>query len=407
KAAEEILALINKLALAVDVNDRAVLKNAITTCMRGKVAAVARDKLAEVAIDAIRHVAEKRGNTWSVDIDHVQINKTPGKSLGETKLIRGLIIDKEVTHPAMPKRVEKPSILLLDRPLEIEKAEMNAEIRIRDPTQMKAFLDEESKMLKSMVDKIKAAGANLVICQRGIDDIVQHFLAREGIMAARRVKRSDVERLARACGGRVITNIDSLEAGDLGRAKLAEERKIGDDKLIFIEGCANPKSVGVLIRGGLQRFVDEAERALRDALHVIADIYECNKVVAGGGAFETELAKRLRWYAAKVGGKEQLAIESFANSLEIIPRTLAENAGLDPLDIIVALRASHDKSDGIWNGVDVFSGKVRDMMKAGVIEPLRVKEQAIKSAVEVASMILRIDDSIVASKSEQPNRQKG
>jgi chaperonin GroEL (HSP60 family) len=302
----------------------------------------------------------------------------------------------------MPKRVEKAKIMLLDFPLEIEKTEMSAEIRIKDPRQMKAFLDEESRMLKEMVDKVKAVGANVLLCQKGIDDIAQHYLAKEGMLAVRRIKSSDMQKLARATGAKVANSLESLKESDLGYAELVEERKYGDDKLVFIEGCKDPRSVAIFLRGGLERFVDEAERAIHDALSVVADVYEHPKIVAGGGAPEAEVAKQLRDYASKVGGREQLAIEAFADAIESIPRTLAENAGIDPIDIIVALRAAHDKSEGCWSGVNVYTGKVADMMAADVIEPLSVKEQAIKSAVEAASMILRIDDVIAAEKPKGP-----
>jgi chaperonin GroEL (HSP60 family) len=299
---------------------------------------------------------------------------------------------------AAPKTIKNPKIALLDCALEIEKTEFSAEIKITDPTQMKAFLDEETQLMKEMVDKIKAAGANVVLCQKGIDDTAQHFLAKEGIMAVRRIKKSDMEKLSRATGGRIVTNLEDLRPEDLGFASLVEERKIGEDRMVFIEGCKDPRSVAILIRAGLERLVDEAERALKDSLSVVADVVAKNKIVAGGGATETEIAKRLKDYASKVGGREQLEIEGFAESIEVIPKTLAENSGLDPIDIMVSLRSAHEKKDGLWYGVDVFSGKAEDMMKAGVIEPLKVKEQAIKSATEAATMILRIDDVIAAAK---------
>jgi chaperonin GroEL (HSP60 family) len=269
---------------------------------------------------------------------------------------------------------------------------------------MKAFLDQETKMLKGMADKIKASGANVVFCQKGIDDMAQHFLAKDGILAARRAKQSDMEKLARATGGRIITDLDDLKAQDLGEAGVVEERKIGEDKMIFVEKCKDPRSVAVLIRAGLERMIDEAERAMTDALSVVSDVVENNKIVAGGGAVEVEVAKELRDYATKVGGREQLAIEAFADSLEVIPKTLAENAGLEPIDILVELRAGHDKKAGKYMGVNVFKGKVENMQDNGVVEPVVVKEQAVKSAAESASMILRIDDVIAATK---PKEEKG
>ena len=397
KAAEKAMEVLNEIAVPVDLEDKATLKKVAVTAIRSKGVGISRDLFAEISIDAVMQVAEKRGETIVADIDNIQLTKKEGKSLMDTQLVRGIIVDKEVVHPGMPKSIKNPKIALLDCALEIEKTEFSAEIRINDPTQMKAFLDEETRMMKAMADKIKASGANVVMCQKGIDDTAQHFLAKEGIMAVRRIKKSDVEKLARATGGKVVTNLDDLKSEDLGHAGLAEERRIGEDKMVFVEGCKDPKSVAILIRAGLERLIDEAERALNDSLSVIADVVNKNKVVAGGGAIEAELAKRLRDYAAKVGGREQLAIEAFAHALETIPRTLAENAGLDPIDIMVALRSAHERKDGLWIGVDVFTGETKDMMKQGVIEPLRVKEQAVKSAVEAASMILRIDDVIAAA----------
>jgi chaperonin GroEL (HSP60 family) len=341
------------------------------------------------------------------DIDNIQIVKKEGKSLLDTELIRGIILDKEVVHSGMPKRIEKAKIALVDAPIEVKKTEVTAEIRIRDPTKMKAFLDQETNMLKKMVEKIKKAKATILFCQKGIDDMAQHFLAKEGILASRRVKQSDMEKLSRATGGRLVTNLDDLNTADLGYAALVEERKIGDDKMIFVEECKNPKSVSILIRAGLERMVDEAERAMHDALSVVADVIEKNKVVAGGGAVEAEVAKRLRDYASTIGGREQLAVEAFAESLEMVPKTLAANAGLEPIDIMAELRSAHEKPKGYLQGVDVFTGKISDMYKNGVLEPLSVKEQAIKSSSEAASMILRIDDVIATSKAAAPSPPGG
>jgi thermosome len=404
KAAQKAMEIVNKIAIPVDIEDRETLRKVALTSMASKAVGPAKEHLAEIAIDAVKQIVEQRGDRRVADIDNIQIIKKTGKSLFESQLVKGVIIDKEVVHAGMPKKVEKAKIALLDCPLEIEKTEFSAEIRIRDPTQMKAFLDQETKMLKEMVDKIKASGANVVFCQKGIDDMAQHFLAKEGILAARRVKQSDMEKLARATGGRIITDLDDLTPQDLGEAGLVEERKIGEDKMIFVEGCKDPRSVAILIRAGLERMVDEAERAMTDALSVVSDVIENNKIVAGGGAVEIEIAKELRDYATKVGGREQLAIEAFADAIEIIPRTLAENAGLEPIDIIVELRAAHEKTDGKYMGVNVFTGKTENMLNNGVVEPVIVKEQAVKSAAESASMILRIDDVIAATK---PKEGKG
>jgi thermosome len=396
--------ILNKIGTTVDIDDRATLKKVAVTAMASKAVGFAKDNLADIAIDAVKQIAEQRGDKWVADIDQVQITKKAGESLFDSQLIRGIIVDKEVVHPGMPKRIENAKIALIDAALEIEKTEFSAEIRIRDPNQMKAFVDQETRMLKEMVDKIKASGADAVFCQKGIDDMAQHFLAKEGILATRRVKQSDMEKLSRATGGKVISNLDDLKAQDLGKAGLVEERKVGEDKMVFVENCKNPRSVAVLIRAGLERMVDEAERAMTDALSVVSDVIECNKIVPGGGAVESEIAKQLRDYATKVGGREQLAIQAFADSIEIVPKTLAENAGLEAIDILVDLRSAHEKAKGEVTGVDVFAGKVVDMSGRGVIEPLRVKEQAVKSAAEAASMILRIDDVIASTK---PKEGKG
>jgi len=397
-AADKALEILNQLAVTVNLDDKDSLRNAALTSVRSKVVEGVRGHLADISIEAIDLVKEKRGNVFVADVDNIQLVKKQGKSILDTQLIKGVIVDKEVVHPGMPKSFKNPKIALLDCALEIEKTEMSAEIRISDPTKMKLFLDQETQMMKSMVDKVKGSGANVILCQKGIDDMVQHFLAKEGIMAVRRIKQSDMEKLARATGGRVVTSLDDLKASDLGNAGLAEERKFGEDKMVFIEGCKDPRAVGILIRGGLERLVDEVERGLKDSLHVVADIVRKNKVVAGGGAIEIEVAKRLKEHATKVGGREQLAVEAFAEAVETIPKILAENAGLDPIDVMVALRSTHEKSDGLWMGVDVVTGKPIDMMKQRVIEPVAVKEQAIKSAVEAASMILRVDDVIAAAK---------
>jgi len=407
KAAQNAINVLGKIGIPVNLEDRETLKKVAKTSMASKAVGTARDHLAEIAIDAVKQIAEKRGESNVADIDNIQMIKKEGKSLLDTELVRGIIVDKEVIHPGMPKRIEKPKIALLNSPLEVEKTEFSAEIRIKDPTQMKAFLDQETRMLKEMVEKIKASGANVVFCQKGVDDMAQHFLAKEGIMAARRVKESDMEKLARATGGKVVTNLEDLKPQDLGEAGIAEERKVGEDKMVFVEKCKDPRSVAILIRAGLERMVDEAERAMKDALSVVADVVEHNKIVAGGGAIESEIAKELRNYATKVGGREQLAIEAFAESMEIVPKTLAENAGLEPIDILVGLRSAHEKPKGNTMGVDVFSGKILDMYKNGVIEPLRVKEQAIKSAAESASMILRIDDVIAATKPKEAGPPRG
>jgi thermosome len=402
KATQKALEVLGKISLDVDLNDKETLKKVARTAMGSKAVGTAREHFADIAVDAVKQIAEKRGDKWVVDIDNVQIVKKEGKSLQDTELVSGIILDKEIVHSGMPRSVKQAQIALVDTPFEVEKTEVSAEIRIRDPTQIKAFLDKETNMLKGMVEKVKKAKANVLICQKGIDDMAQHFLAKEGILTVRRTKESDMEKLSRATAGKVITNLSDLKPEDLGYAELVEERKIGDDKMVFVEGCKNPKSVSILIRAGLQRMVDEAERVMHDALSVVADVFAKNKVVVGGGAVETEVAKKLREYAVQIGGREQLAVEAFAKSLETIPKTLAENAGLEQIDIMVDLRSAHEKPKGHLMGVDVFSGKVVSMYEKGVIEPLSVKEQAIKSASEASTMILRIDDVISGGKTKAP-----
>jgi archaeal chaperonin len=396
KAAVKAIEVIEKTSVPLDVKDRKTMLKVALTSMSSKAVGSARDHLAEISIDAVSQIAEHRGNEMIADIDNIQLIKKTGKSLLETQLIQGIIVDKEVVNPSMPKIKENAKIALLDSALEIEKTEISAEIRIKDPSQMKAFLDQENDMMSDMVTKVKASGADVVFCQKGIDDMVQHFLAKEGIIAARRVKESDMAKLARATGARIISDLDDLKKTDLGFAGHVEERKIGDDKMIFVEKCKDPHSVAILIRAGLERLVDEAERAIIDSLSVVSDVIENNKIVPGGGAIEIEIGKELRKYATKVGGREQLAVEAFADAVEVIPRTLAENAGLEPIDILVEMRSVHDKADGKYQGINVFTGKLQDSITNGVIEPIMVKVQAIKSASESAALILRIDDVITA-----------
>ena len=401
KAAEKALETLEKIAIKVGPTEKEALKKVATTSMASKLVAEHKEYLAGLAASAILHVAEKVGNQFRADVDDVMVEKKAGESLTGTKLIQGIVVDKEVVHPGMPKRVEKAKIALLDIPLEIEKPEFDAKINIESPEQMEAFLQQEENMLKELVEKIAATGANVVICQKGIDDMVQHFLARRKIFAVRRVKKSDMEKLTKATGGKIITNLDDVSKADLGYAKMVEERKIGDDKMTFIEGCKNPRSVAILIRGGTERIVDEAERSIHDALCVARDVVEEPKILAGGGAPEVEIANVLREYAQTLPGKEQLAVMGYAEALESVPETLAENAGLDPIDIVSELRARHGKGQ-TWAGVDVNEGKVNDMNKEGIFEPLAVKKQIIKSATEAATMILKIDDVIASGKMKAP-----
>jgi len=399
-AAEKAQEFLNEIAEPIKIDDEALLKKIAMTAMTGKKAESSREKLADLAVKAVKQIVDKTDGGYVADIDYIGIEKKPGESTDDSQLIEGVILDKERVHPSMPKRVKNAKIALLDCALEIKKTETDAEIRVTRPEQLRAFLNEEESMLKKMADQIVATGANVVICQKGIDDMAQHYLAKAGIYAVRRAKKSDMEKLSRATGGKVVTNMEDLTLNDLGEAGLVEEQKIGEDKLTFVRECKDPKAVGILIRGGTEHVIDEVERAVHDALSVVSAAIEDGKIVVGGGAPDIELAKRLREYSETVGGREALAVSSFANAIESIPRTLAENAGLDSIDILVDLRAKHEKPDGKYFGVNVYTGKTSDMMKEGVIEPLRIKAQAIKSASEAAIMILRIDDVIFSSKRE-------
>jgi thermosome len=394
-ASEKALEALEKVSIDVDMNDRETLMKLSNTSMRSKAVTNSRDHLSGVVIDAIKQIIEKRNGETIADVDNVQIVKKEGQSLSETTLVKGIIVDKEVVHAGMPKKIKEAKIALLDAALEVKKTEFDAEIRITSPDSIKAFLDSESDMLKKKVDQVVATGANVVFCQKGIDDMAQHYFAKAGVMGARRVKKSDMEKLAKATGGKVVSNLADLKVSDLGICGLVEEKKVGNDRMIFVEECKDPQAVAIFIRAGLERMLDEAERALNDALYVISDIAEAPKMVAGGGSVEMEMAKAVREYAAQVGGREQLAIEAFADALEVIPRTLAENAGLDILDTMVAMKTAHAKGDK-YMGVNVFDEGVIDMLAEGVVEPMIVKEQAIKSGIEVASMILRIDDVLAA-----------
>ncbi len=397
QAAAKAREILDTLAYPVGVKDEALLRQFAITAMTGKGAEAVGEKLAGLCVKAIKAVVDENGK---VDVEDIKVEKKVGGTIGDSELIEGLVIDKERIHPNMPKTVKNAKIALLDTPLEIEKTEIDAKIEITSPDQLQSFLDQEEKMLKTMVDKIKATGANVVFCQKGVDDLVQHYLAKNGIMAARRVKESDLKKLAKATGAKVRTSVDELSKDDLGIAGLVEERKVGDESMIFVEKCKEPKAVSIILRGGTEHVVDELDRAVHDALRVVGVVVEDKKYVAGGGSTEIELALRLKDFASTVGGREQLAIEAFADSMEVIPRTLAENAGLDPIDTLVNLRSKHEsgKGDSKNFGINVFTGESVDMKKLGVVEPLRVKTQAISGASEAAVMILRIDDVIAASK---------
>jgi thermosome len=406
KAAEKALETLEKIAITVKPTDKESLKKVAMTSMASKLVAQNREELADIAVEAVLDISEKVGDEYRVDLDDIMVEKKPGESMTDTKLIKGLVLDKEVVHPGMAKRIEKAKIALLDAALEVKKTEFDAKINIETPEEMEAFLKEEENMLREMVDKIAKSGANVLICQKGIDDMVQHFLARKGILAVRRAKKSDMEKLAKATGGKVVTSLKDITKKDIGYAEIVEERKIGDDKMTFIEGCKNPRSVAILIRGGTERIVDEAERSIHDALCVVRDVVQEPKILVGGGAPEIEIARTLRGYALSLVGREALAVQRFAEAIETVPLTLGENAGLDPIDILSDLRACHEKGEK-WAGVDVFEGKVVDMEKLEVYEPLAVKKQVIKSATEAATMILKIDDVIASGKTKMPPMPPG
>ena len=419
KALEEL----EKIATKIDLGDlskpedrekvKPIFKNLVETTISSKYvgSGATLEKVTEMVIDAIVTIAEKRGDRYEVRLDNIKIEKKKGGSLLDSQLVYGIVLDKEVVHPGMPRRVEKAKIALLDTPLEVEKPEIDAEIRISDPSQIKKFLEEEEEILSKMVERIAGVGANVVICQKGIDDVAQHFLAKKKILAVRRVKRSDMEKLAHATQGRIVTSIRDLTEKDLGYAELVEERKVGNDKMVFIEGCKNPKAVTILLRGANDMLLDEVERSIQDALHTLRNVLREPAIVPGGGAVEIELALRLRDWAETISGKEQLAVLAFAEALEEIPMILAETAGLDALDTIAELTRKHKEEGKIYAGIDVVNGKVvDDMTKIGVIEPVIVKKQVIKSATESATMVLKIDDIIAAAppkKEEKKEEGKG
>ena len=398
KSAQKSIEIFNQLAQKIDGGNKSELIKVAKTSMQTKLVSKESNELSEIVVNAALQVSEPNDSGYLVDIDDVKVEKKAGGSLRDTKLIKGIVLDKEVVHGGMPKRIEKAKIALVNSALEIEKTEFDAKINISSPDQMKMFLEEENKMLKSMVEKIISSGANVTICQKGIDDVAQHYLAKSNILAVRRVKESDMTKLARATGARIVNNLEDLSSKDLGAADLVEERKVETDKWVFIEGCKHPKAVTILIRGGSQRVVDEAERSVHDALMVTKDVMEKPFIVAGGGSPESFVAGKLRDWSSTLSGREQLAADKFAESLEVIPLALAENAGMDPIDTLTELRSKQAKGSK-WSGIDARSGKIVDMSKLDIVEPLSVKEQIIKSATEVASMILRIDDVIASSKS--------
>ncbi len=395
-AAEKALSLLSELAKQVDPEEKEILLKIARTSMESKLVSEDSVMLSKIVVDSILQVVEKQGDKYKVDLDNVKVEKKAGGSIRNTSLIKGIVLDKEVVHSGMPTKIEKAKIALVNAPLEIEKTEMSAEIRITDPTQMQMFLEEENRMLKAMVDKIIEVGANVLICQKGIDDIAQHYLAKAGILAVRRVKESDLTKLVKATGGTISTNLDDLTSKDLGSAEHVEQKKVETDKWVFIEGCRNPHAVTLLLRGGSQRVVDEVDRSIHDSLMVVKDVIEKPAIVAGGGAPEAYIASGLKDWADRFEGRQQLAIKKYAEALEIIPLTIAENAGMDPIDTMITLRAKQAQGKK-WTGIDARNTRIADMYSLDIIEPAAVKEQIIKSATEAACMLLRIDDVIASS----------
>jgi thermosome len=396
-AAEKAKQILEKVAKNISIKDKKILIQIARTAMISKSVSTSRDLMADIAVGAVTRIAEKQDGRHYVDKDNIQMVKKQGGSINDSKMISGIIVDKERVHPSMPTRIENAKIALVDSALEVKKTEVDAKIQITDPAQLQAFLAEEENMLKDMVNTVKKSKADVLFCQKGIDDLAQHYLAKEGIYAIRRVKKSDMEKLSKATGGNLVTKLSDLSQKDLGSAAMVEERRVADDEMTFVTGCKNPKAVSILIRGGTEHVVDEVERSLEDAIGVVRVAIEDGKIVAGGGATAEEVALKLREYASSVGGREQIAIEAFANAMEIIPRSLAENAGLDPIDTLIDLRNAHAAGKK-YAGINVYTDKVVDMMKENVIEPLRVGVQAINSATDAAVMILRIDD-VIASRS--------
>ncbi len=405
-AAEKALEVLNKIAEPVTEKDTAMLEMIAMTAMTGKGAEKAKEQLSKLAVKAVKDVADLKDGKLSVNKDNIKIEKKVGGAVEDSELVEGIILDKEKVHPGMADVVKNAKVALIDVAVEVKSTETEAKIQLTDPNQLQGFIDMEEKILRDKVEKIAKSGANVVFCQKGIDDLAQHFMAKKGMYAARRVSKSDMEKLARATGAKIATSLEDLSASDLGTAGVVEAKKVGDEDMTFVKECKNAKAVTILIRGGTAHVVDEVKRAVEDAIGDVASALASGKVVAGAGATEIELALQLRRYAGSLSGREQLAVNSFAEAIEIIPKTLAENSGLDPIDILTELKSQHDKGRK-WAGIDVFTGKIMDAWKEGVLEPLKVKTQAISSASEVAGMILRIDDVIASGKSESKGMPSG
>ena len=397
KASKKAMEFLSEITINVEPKDKEVLEKIANTSMQTKLVSVEANDLAKLVVDAVLKVIEEKNGKFKVSLDNIKIEKKAGGSISDSELISGIILDKEIVHSGMPRRIENAKLALISDALEIKKTEFEAKINISSPNQIKSFMEEETQILKDMVDKIKSTGANVVLCQKGIDDIIQHYLSKEGMLAVRRIKESDMTKLAKATGGRIVGRIEDLNDAELGLAENVEERRVEEDNWVFIEGCKNPKAISILLRGGTQRVIDEADRSMHDALMVVKDVIEKPEIVYGGGAPEAFIALKLREWSKTLSGREQLAVEKFADALESIPLALARNAGMNPIDTITQLRSKQSAGER-FTGVDVINGTIADFEKLRIMEPVKVKEQIIKSATETANMILRIDNVVASSR---------
>ena len=402
KASRKATEFLNEIAIKVNENDKEILEKIAHTSMQTKLVSLDASDLAKLTVKAVLTILEEKNNSFKVNLDNVKVEKKTGGSISDSELVSGIILDKEIVHSGMPRRIENAKIALISEALEIKKTEFDAKLNISSPNQIKSFMEEESQLLKDMVKTIKSTNANVVLCQKGIDDIVQHYMSKEGILAVRRIKESDMSKLAKSTGGRIVGSVNDLNSSDLGSAQNVEEKRIEEDNWVFIEGCKNPKAISILIRGGSQRVIDEADRSLHDALMVVKDVIENPRIVYGGGAPEAYVALKLREWSKSLSGREQLAVEKFADAMESIPLALARNAGMNPIDSITQLRAKQNSGEH-HTGIDVINGIVTDFKQLGIVEPLKVKEQIIKSATETANMILRIDNVVAVSRSSHPD----
>jgi|CXWL01.1.fsa_nt_gi thermosome len=406
KASRKAIEFLSEIAIKVDPKDRKILEKIAHTTMQTKLVSLDATDLAKLAVDAALAVIEEKNGSFKVNLDNIKVERKTGGSVSDSELVSGIILDKEIVHSGMPRKIENAKIALISEALEIKKTEFEAKLNISSPNQIRSFMEEESQILKEMVKSIKSTNANVVLCQKGIDDIIQHYMSKEGILAVRRIKESDMTKLAKSTGGRIVGSVNDLNNTDLGSAQNVEEKRIEEDNWVFIEGCKNPKAISILIRGGSQRVIDEAERSMHDALMVVKDVVENPKIVYGGGAPEAFVALKLRGWAKSLSGREQLAVEKFADAMESIPLALARNAGMNPIDSITLLRSKHNAGEK-FTGVDPINGTIADFEKLGVIEPLKVKEQIIKSATETANMILRIDNVIAVTRSSHSESPQG